>query len=85
MKTCRKFLPIGFQGYKKNIIMWNTIYIHINSLLLLFYKIKQICNSTPKITQQKIPITQRTTIKESLIDYGVENILNNEKEILLIF
>ena len=49
-----------------------------------FNKIKQICNSTPKITQQKISITQRTTIKELLIDSNVENILNNEKEILLI-
>ena len=49
-----------------------------------FNKIKQICNSTPKITEQKISITQRITIKESLIDSSVENILNNEKEILLI-
>ena len=49
-----------------------------------FNKIKQICNTTPKITQQKISITQRITIKESLIDSSVENILNNEKEILLI-
>ena len=30
-----------------------------------FNKIKQICNTTPKITQQKISITQRITIKES--------------------
>ncbi|WP_296891101.1 transposase [uncultured Methanobrevibacter sp.] len=49
-----------------------------------FNKIKQICNTTPKITEQKISITQRITIKESLIDSSVENILNNEKEILLI-
>ena len=49
-----------------------------------FNKIKQICNDTPKITSQKISITQRTTIKDLLIDSEVEDILINEKEILLI-
>ena len=49
-----------------------------------FNKIKQICNNTPKITQQKISITQRTTVRDLLINSGIEDILNNEKEILLI-
>ena len=49
-----------------------------------FNKIKKICNSTTKITQQKISITQRTTIKDLLINSGIDSILNNEKLILLV-
>lgn len=49
-----------------------------------FNKIKKICNATTKISSQKISITQRTTIKELLINSGVKNILKHEKQILLV-
>lgn len=49
-----------------------------------YNKIKKICNATTKISSQKISITQRTTIKELLLNSGIENILKNEKQILLI-
>ena len=49
-----------------------------------FNKIKKICNSSTKITSTKISITQRTLIKDLLIDSGVKDILYDEKMILLV-
>lgn len=40
-----------------------------------FNKIKKICNTSTKITSQKISITQRTTVRDLLINSGIEDIL----------
>ena len=37
-----------------------------------------------KITSQKISITQRTTVRDLLINSGIEDILNDEKLILMV-
>lgn len=49
-----------------------------------FNKIKKICNTSTKITSQKISITQRTTVRDLLINSGIEDILNDEKLILMV-
>ena len=49
-----------------------------------YNNIKKICNTKTKITSQKISITQRTNIKNLLIESGVKDILNDEKTILLV-
>ena len=49
-----------------------------------FNKIKTICNKETKITSRKLSIRQRINIRDLLINYDVENILNKEKPILLV-
>ena len=49
-----------------------------------FNKIKKICNTEPKITSQKISITQRTTVRDLLVNSEIKSILDNEKTILLV-
>ena len=49
-----------------------------------FNKIQKICNSTNKISSRKISITQRTTLMNLLMESEIENILKDEKPILLV-
>ena len=46
-------------------------------------KIKDICTNK-KITQSRISVKQRTTIRDLLLESGIENILKDEKPIVIV-
>lgn len=54
------------------------------NLKTTFNQIKKICNATTKISSRKISITQRTTIRDLLIESSIENILKDEKPIVFV-